>query len=177
MFSPLPSYPCEPGESLRIAGRRASSIVRWPDRMPETQSQSICFVTFGLAGKVVKRADSFEEDGELFIGIQFADDTELIFAIASQAPRINTAELLSMALDRKLNFVSPAESCSMRQTTTFTSRTGTTTLFAESTSLETCRPMPGPESRASPMALYHRRSSQVRRTLSFSLGSCTSPTR
>jgi hypothetical protein len=48
----------------------------------------------GVAGKVVKRADSFEEDGDVYIGIRFVDDTDLIFVIASQAPKIGTAELL-----------------------------------------------------------------------------------
>jgi hypothetical protein len=48
----------------------------------------------GLAGKVIKRADSFEEDGEVYLGIRFADDTELTFVIASQTPKISTAELL-----------------------------------------------------------------------------------
>jgi hypothetical protein len=47
----------------------------------------------GLAGKVVKHADSFEEDGDVCIGIRFADGTELSFVIAPQA-RIGTAELL-----------------------------------------------------------------------------------
>lgn len=47
----------------------------------------------GLAGKVVKYADSFEKDGEVNIGIRFADDTELSFVVTPQV-RISRAALL-----------------------------------------------------------------------------------
>jgi hypothetical protein len=47
----------------------------------------------GLAGKVVKYADSFEEGGQVNIGIRFTDNTELSFVVASQAT-ISRAALL-----------------------------------------------------------------------------------
>jgi hypothetical protein len=48
----------------------------------------------GLAGKVVERAESFEDDGQIFIVVRFADNTQLTFVLAPQPPKIKTAELL-----------------------------------------------------------------------------------
>jgi hypothetical protein len=47
----------------------------------------------GLAGKVIKRVNSFEQDGEVYIDIRFADNTQLTFVLAPQVPKI-TVELL-----------------------------------------------------------------------------------
>jgi len=48
----------------------------------------------GVSGKVVKYADSFEDEGAVHIAVRFADDTELSFVITPQTPKIGTAELL-----------------------------------------------------------------------------------
>jgi hypothetical protein len=48
----------------------------------------------GLAGKVVKYAESFEEDGKLYLGIHFTDGTQLSFVVAPQTPKIEVAQLL-----------------------------------------------------------------------------------
>jgi hypothetical protein len=52
----------------------------------------------GLAGKVVKCADSFVEDGEVHFAIRFADGTELVLVVAGQ-PKIVNAELLRWSMD------------------------------------------------------------------------------
>jgi hypothetical protein len=49
-----------------------------------------------VAGKVFKRAESYEEDGRVYIGIRFADNTQPTFVLAPQAPEI-TAEQLKWA--------------------------------------------------------------------------------
>jgi hypothetical protein len=48
----------------------------------------------GVAGKVVERAESFLDDGKVFLRVQFADRTELVLVVAAQAPTITNAELL-----------------------------------------------------------------------------------
>ena len=52
----------------------------------------------GLAGKIVKCADSFGEDGQVHFAIRFADGTELALVIAAQ-PKIVNAELLRWSTD------------------------------------------------------------------------------
>jgi hypothetical protein len=48
----------------------------------------------GLRGRVVKSAESFLEGGEVYIAVHFTDETQLTFVLASQSPKIKTAELL-----------------------------------------------------------------------------------
>jgi len=48
----------------------------------------------GVAGKIVKYAETFEEDGEVYVAIRFKDNTALTFVVSPQTPRISTAELL-----------------------------------------------------------------------------------
>jgi len=47
----------------------------------------------GLAGKVVKCADSIGEDGKIHFAVRFTDGTELALVIAAQ-PKISSAKLL-----------------------------------------------------------------------------------
>ena len=47
-----------------------------------------------MAGKSLGYVESFEEDGDLFIGIRFDDDTALTFTITPQTPKIANAELV-----------------------------------------------------------------------------------
>jgi len=52
----------------------------------------------GLAGKVVKCADSFVEDGQVHLALRFADGTELVLVVAGQ-PKIVNAGLLRWSTD------------------------------------------------------------------------------
>jgi hypothetical protein len=47
----------------------------------------------GMAGKVIKWAESYEEDGRVYIGIHLADNSELTFVLTPQAPEITTEQL------------------------------------------------------------------------------------
>lgn len=48
----------------------------------------------GVTGKIVEYADTFEEDGDVYIGVRFTEGTHLSFIVSAQPARITTAQLL-----------------------------------------------------------------------------------
>ena len=48
----------------------------------------------GVTGKIVEYAETFEEDGDVYIGVRFTDGTHLSFIVSAQPPKITTAQLL-----------------------------------------------------------------------------------
>lgn len=50
----------------------------------------------GLAKKIVRHIESFEEDGQLYLVVRFMDDTHLTLVIGPQVPEIKSAELLRL---------------------------------------------------------------------------------
>lgn len=79
---------------LRISLEEVEESMTRKRRRTERQETSDQFTYKGLTGKIVEFVDSYSEDDNVHIGIRFEDQTELVFVIAAQPPKITNAELL-----------------------------------------------------------------------------------